>query len=580
MTMKFSRVADVFEQIEQTSSRLEITQLLAGLFKDLTPNELSIVCHLSLGKLNPPHIGTQFNIASKLLVKIVADMLHMQEVDVTKELKRMGDIGNVLAQYSWHTNKQLSVTEVYRALVALEKISGTGSQDEKGRALQELIHSLSAQEAKYVVRIVLGKLRLGFSDMTLVDALSWMEAGNKSLRSIIENAYNICADIGLIGKTLKQDGIEAVEQMEIHVGVPIRPSAAERLPTAKAIVEKLGTCIAQPKLDGFRLQIHIDNTHATPKIHFYSRNLQDMSAMFPDLLKALSALKVKTLVCEGEAISFDQNTGSFLPFQETVKRKRKHGIEQAAQEFPLKVFIFDLLYLNGTEYLSKTHAERREKLEVLLEHVQDSTVQIIEEKNITDAKQLEDYFLANIASGLEGLVVKRPDARYQPGKRNFNWIKLKRQEEGHLEDTVDCVILGYYAGQGKRARFGIGALLVGVYNKNKDLFQTVAKIGTGLKDAEWQEVKKRCDTIAVEQKPTNVVCDKNLAPDIWVAPELVCMVRADEITMSPVHTAGKTEKALGYALRFPRFMGYRDDKSASDATTDIEIKRLYQDQFV
>lgn len=588
--MIFKTVAHVFDQIEATSGRLAITKILADLLKQVSPSESSIICNVSLGQLNPPHIGTQFALAEKSMIKVVAELLHETGNSVKSRARKLGDLGLVVQDYSWRAKDELTIKQVYKALHEIEKVSGIGSQEEKAQLMLALLKNLDPVSAKYVVRIVLGKLRLGFSDMTIVDALSWMEVGNKSLRPIIEHAYNICADIGFIAELLKKEGIEALEHMKINVGVPIRPAAAERMPTARAIIEKIGPCIAQPKLDGFRLQIHVDKTGATPacatsacaqpKIHFFSRNLQDMSYMFPDIKRAIEQLDVETFIGEGEAIVYDPHTGSFLPFQETVKRKRKHGIEQAMTELPLRVFIFDLLYLNGQSLLDKTHEERREKVLALFKNFKNNSVQVIEEKKIETAKELEDYFNANIAAGLEGLVVKKTDSIYQPGKRNFNWIKLKRQEEGHLEDTIDCAILGYYAGKGKRAGFGIGAFLVGVYNKKEDRFETIAKIGTGLKDQAWIDLKKRCDKLAVKAQPKNVICAKGLEPDVWVAPELVCMVRADEITLSPVHAAGKTENQLGYALRFPRIMDYRDDKSAAEVTTVKEIVGLYRDQFV
>jgi DNA ligase-1 len=577
--LKFSTVTSVFDKIEQATGRLVITQLFADLLAQATPSEASIICTISLGKLHPPHIGTQFNVAEKSLIPIIASLLDISDADVTKLTKKEGDFGSVLATGSWRTQSTLSVEDVYNALCDIEKMGGTGSQDIKAEALKKLMLQLTPDEAKYVVRMVIGKLRLGFSDMTIIDSLSWMKRGDKSLHGILEDAYNVCADIGYIAFELKNRGVEAVSDMHVKIGVPIRPAAAERLPTAKAIVEKIGHCVAQPKLDGFRLQVHLNKTKNTPEIHFYSRNLQDMSAMFPDLVKDLSGLPVETLICEGEAISYDPNTGSFLPFQETVKRKRKHGIEEAITEFPLKLFIFDILYLNGKELMSETHEHRREVLLSLFKKFNNDDVQPIEEVEITTGKQLEDYFLKNIDSGLEGLVVKRADSMYQPGKRNFNWIKLKRHEEGQLDDTIDCVILGYYAGKGKRASFGIGAFLVGVYNKKEDRFETVAKIGTGLKDAEWIELKKKCDAIAVPHKPSNVLCAKELNPDVWVAPDIVCVIRADEITMSPLHTAGKTNEQLGMALRFPRIMGYRDDKGPLDITQVWEIKELFDQQF-
>jgi len=578
--MKFASVSSCFDTIDKVSGRLEMTELLAKLLTACDASEVEMVSNLVLGQLYPPYKSVQFNIASALMIKVGALLLAQSEEHIKERVKELGDLGLVIAEGDWVTSSNVTVHQVYDALVALANITGVGSQEEKIEAVHTLLRTLDPVSAKFVVRIILGKLRLGFSDMTLIDALSWMAVGDKSIRDDIENGYNICVDIGYIARILKQDGIDAVRHMQIQIGTPIRPAAAERLPTARAIIEKIGDCVAQPKLDGFRLQIHIDNRDKKQShIFFYSRNLIDMSHMFPDLVLVLKNVPVTTMIAEGEAIVFDPNTGSFLPFQETVKRKRKHGIEQAVTDFPLQLFLFDVLYLNGQELLSQTHEHRRENLLAIFKNNTGSIVQVIEEKPMHTAQELENYFKANIAAGLEGLVVKKSDSVYQPGKRNFNWIKLKREEQGHLEDTIDCVVLGYYAGEGKRAQFGIGAFLVGVYNKKEDRFETVAKIGTGLKDPDWHELKKKCDALRVSIKPKNVACAKDLYPDVWVAPELVVMVRADEITISPVHTAAKTDEHLGYALRFPRFMGYRDDKGAYEATTDQEIVRLYQDQF-
>jgi DNA ligase-1 len=382
----------------------------------------------------------------------------------------------------------------------------------------------------------------------------------------------------LIAQKLKTEGIKAVEKMSIQLGIPIRPAAAERLPTAQEIFEKIGPCIAQPKLDGFRLQIHIDNTVKKPKMLFFSRNLKNMSAMFPDLVKSLAALKVDTMICEGEAIGYDANTKTFLPFQETVKRKRKHGIDQASQEFPLKLFLFDLLYLNGKSLLDVPGEQRYTMLKKIVPAADNSPVACIEERKINSAHELEDYFKEVIHEGLEGLVVKRPNAIYQPGKRNFNWIKFKRTAQGELEDTIDAVVLGYYAGSGRRADFGIGAFLVGIYNKRQDHFETVAKVGTGLSDAQWIELRKKCDALKVPERPHNVECAKELYPDVWVFPEIVCEVFADEITRSPLHTAGKTVDHEGLGLRFPRFIQYREDKRPEDATSIAELKEMFEHQ--
>ncbi len=572
--LKFIELAKLFSEIEETSSRNIITQKLADFFSKCSSTEAQIITYLSLGTLRPPYIKMQFNLAEKTVKKIVARVLEKSIDWVDEKLKETGDLGELLR--SRENNKsscELSITEVYKKLEELELISGEGSVEIRSERLYDILNSVDNLSAVYIVKIVLAKLRLGFSDMTIIDALSWMVSASKKFSGRIEGAYNVCADLGLIAYTIKEDGIEGLDSIKPQLGIPIRPAAAERLPTPSAIIEKLGDCIAQPKLDGFRLQVHIKKIPNSNKheVWFFSRNLIDMSDMFPDLVEDLKDLNVENVIFEGEAIGYDEQTGSFAPFQETVKRKRKHDIEEFASSLPLKLFVFDILYLNGKSLMNLTHSQRREIAVNLFKNNKNQKVSVIEEKKITTAEQLEKYFLENISAGLEGLVVKKPDSIYQPGKRNFNWIKLKRHEKGHLEDTIDAVVLGYYNGHGKRATFGIGAFLVGIYDPKNDNFLTVAKIGTGLKDEGWVELKSKCDRIITKNKPHNVDCPTALYPDTWVDPEIVVVVRADEITKSPLHSSG-------LALRFPRFVSYSIDKSPTQATSLHELKRLFEDQ--
>lgn len=577
--MKFRIITECFALIEQEQSRLKMTQMLANLLHETSCRDAQIIGNLVLGQLYPPYKGTQFGIAEKTMIAVVAQAMDVSVHAVTQELTRIGDLGSVIESTQRRVVRELTVQEVYDVLVNLESISGTGSQENKTTQLIALLQCLDPLSAKYVVRIILGKLRLGFSDMTIIDALSWMLVGNKSLRPLVEQAYTICADIGLLIEQAKEGGAARLEKMKIHVGIPIIPAAAERMPTAEKIMDKLGPCVAQLKLDGFRLQVHIWSENGKRHIKFYSRNLQDMSSMFPDLEHALLPLPVDSLICEGEAIGYNAGTESFLPFQETVKRKRKHNILQTVSELPLRLFLFDLLYVNGVSCLDMPHEVRRKGLLELIEGLKSSVIQVDEERPIKTSEELESYFNYAISAGLEGLVVKKPEAVYQAGKRNFNWIKLKRQHIGHIEDTIDVVIVGYYYGGGKRASFGIGAFLAAVYNEKHDTFQTIAKVGTGLSDSAWKELKKRCDAQANSKQPKNVVCAPELVPDVWVSPEIVVALRADEITLSPLHSAGKTEKHLGYALRFPRFIEYRPDKNPVQATTVGEIVTMYKDQW-
>lgn len=576
--MQFSELAQVFSQIEPVSSRLQMTQMISDLFGRLTAEEAQVVAYLLLGELDAQYIGTQFNLAEKQVLKAVAKLLNLSEEQATSEYKKLGDLGVLVVEYDWVAGNNLTVLQVYERLMKLANLAGVGAQELKQVALYDLLLSCDPLSAKYIVRIVVGTMRLGFSDMTMIDALSQMLAGDKSLRSQIEHAYNLSADIGRVALVAKEFGIDGIRHMKIEVGIPIRPAAAEREPTAMAIIEKIGPCVAQPKLDGFRLQVHVQKRAHGHSVKFFSRNLLDMSEMFPELTLAFQDLPVQSLICEGEAIVYDEQTDTYASFQETVKRRRKHDVAQTAEELPLRLILFDILYLNGQELLSAGNEKRRAILLDLFKVDRAQIVSTIEERLVKSSEELEKYFIECVALGFEGLVVKKPNAIYQPGKRNFNWIKLKRQE-GQLNDTIDCVVLGYYAGQGKRAGFGIGAFLIGVFNSQKDHFQTVAKIGTGLKDAQWSELKQKCDALRVSEKPKNVECAPELTPDVWVSPKIVCEVRADEITRSPVHSANKTATHLGLALRFPRFVSYRDDKAATQSTSTQELKELFDQQY-
>lgn len=579
-SMKFEKLAQAFQNLEQESSRISMTKLLADLFQEASAVEAQLIAYLALGSLFAPYKDKQFNIATKGMLDIIASLTDLSLATIHKHFKKAGDLGLVIQELWDGRDEGLSIQKVYDELLDIAEIIGTGSTEKKSKKVVLLLSQVDPLGAKFIVRIISKTLRLGFSEMTILDALSWMQVGDKSLSKDLEKAYNICADLGLVALTLKEKGIKGIHAMQIHVGIPIRPAAAERLKSPKAVVDRLGHCVAQPKLDGFRVQVHLKKTESKVFVHFFSRNMLDMSDMFPELKKVVQHLDVTSLICEGEAIVYDEDTDSFLPFQQTVKRKRKYDIEQASQDLPLRLYLFDILYLNGTSLLDQTHQHRRKILQKIVNQQKSFALQIVEEKQISTAQELEDYFLLNIAAGLEGLVVKREDAIYQPGKRNFNWIKLKREAHGSLVDTVDVVILGYYVGRGKRTKFGIGAFLVGVYDARKDQFQTVAKVGTGLKDEDWKALKKKCDAIVTASEPKQVVCAKELYPDYWVQPELVCTIKSDEITLSPLHTAGKTDTHLGYALRFPRFVTYRIDKSAQDATTVVELKHLYEQQKV
>lgn len=581
--MIFSDLSKYFQKISLESSRLVITELLADLLSKVTPHEARHISYLALGTLEPVYKSKQFNFAEKSIFKVLAKLSNKMEHDVKTIVKQTGDFGLAIEQMGiYSTDVSLTIEQVYDKLIEIQNVSGIGSQEVKADLVLRLLSSVDILSAQFIVKIILDNMRLGFSDMTFIDALSWMLTGDKSNRTEIEKAYNVCADLGLITLILKQEGIEGIKNSQPTIGVPIRPAAAERLEGTQAVIEKIGPCVVQPKLDGFRLQVHINKINLEPELQFYSRNLVNMSDVFPDIRDSIVKLPVTTLIVEGEAIAYDEETQTLLPFQETIKRKRKHGVEEVAQEIPLRLYVFDILYLDGKSLIDLTHEQRRAILKNLFANFKSNSIFLLEEKICNNTQELDLYLNDQIAQGLEGVIAKKPNGIYQPGKRNFNWIKLKRHQatmstlgsehESKILDTIDCVILGYYYGQGKRASFGIGAILVGVYNKELDKYETIAKIGTGLTDQEWLEIKSRADHKISATQPHNIICAPELVPDVWVNPDIVVLILADEITKSSLHSSK-------YSLRFPRFMGYAIDKSAEQATTVFEISELYNLQY-
>jgi len=405
--------------------------------------------------------------------------------------------------------------------------------------------------------------------MTILDALSMMLTGSKSARKPIEDAFNVYVDTGRIAKLLKEKGLKGIEKIEPKPGIPIRPALAERLPSAEKILEKVGSpLIVEPKFDGFRTELHIWSEDGEKKVRIFSRNLENTTAMFPDLVEAAKKLPLESAIFDGEAIAYDAKTDRFLPFQETAQRKRKHGVDEAVSKLPLKLFVFDILYKDGKNLLKLPFEERRRILENV-NFKNSPTIILTHQDRVDDPDKIRDLIQKYLSEGLEGALIKKIDAIYKAGGRGYHWVKYKKNTVKGIADTIDCLVLGTYSGRGKRAGFGVGAFLVGV--KDGGRFLSTSKIGTGLSDDQWRELDTRTKKIKTGIKPKEYEVDKNLSPDVWVVPNLVVEILADEITKSPIHLAG-------LALRFPRLIRFRDDKTASDTTTLKELRNLFEMQ--
>ena len=570
--MTLRDLAQMFARLEKAGGRLAAVRLVTELFARASPAELAPVTYLLQGQLRPPFEGVEFGVGERLLIRVIARAYEVSEAEVTRRSKRMGDLGLVAEALATATRRtRLTVQRAYAALVAVAGASGAGAVERKLRLLVTLVKQTAPLEGRYVVRIVQGRLRLGVGDATVIEAVAAGALDDRRKKSIVEHAYNVRSDLGGVVHLAYTRGEAALTRMAPRVGVPVRPALAQRLPSAAAIIARLGTVQAEPKYDGFRLQLH----HDAARVWAFSRRLENVSTMFPELTAGvLRQVKARRVILEGEAVGYDPKTGRFLPFQVTMTRKRKHQIDEAAARHPLRLFAFDLLHANGRDFLPAPLRERHKRLAALVSGSQRGPVLVTEARETDSAALLQAYFDAMIRRGLEGIVAKRPESPYQAGARNYDWVKLKRAYEAKLRDTVDVVLIGYFAGRGNRAAIGIGSLLAAVYDSKGDRFRTVAKIGSGPSEEEWRRLRSALDQSASAKPPVKV--DSLIVPDRWAEPRLVVEVLADEITRSPRHTCGKVGNGPGYALRFPRLLGVRTDKRAEDATTEQEILDLFR----
>lgn len=547
-------------------------EILSELLRETEPQEIDKVVYLTQGRVAPLFEPVEFGMAEKMVVKAVARAYGLSDSEVTEQFKKSGDLGataEALSEKSKAARGTLSVGEVFEKLAEIASSGGEGSVEKKVSFLADLLSQADSISARFLARIPVDNLRLGFSDMTVLDALSWMIDGTKKHKTIIETAYNIRPDLGYIASQVKGKGVAGLSHVKPKVGTPILVMRAERLTNAEDILGKTGgEAAVEPKLDGLRTQLHFKKTGISSemdKVRIFSRGLENVTAMYPDLVAAaISELNEDEIILDGEAIGYDPKTGKFLPFQETVQRKRKYEVDLFSQNVPLRLVTFDCLYLNGQSLIDERYVERRK----ILEKIIGKGIVIVpaDMEIISDAAFMEKMFEKQVAKGLEGIMAKKLDGTYQAGARGWNWIKLKGSYTEKLADTVDAVVMGIDFGKGKRSDFGVGAFLIGVFDPDTSTYKTISKVGTGLTDEEWRELKTKSEKLKSENKPTEYDTNKIMDCDVWIKPELVGEFKADELTKSPMHTAG-------FALRFPRLVRWRE-KKPEDSTSLKEISQL------
>jgi len=586
--MLYADIADTYEKIEGTSKRLEMTDYLVELLLKTPVEIIDKVVYLTQGKLYADFVGVELGLAEKLAIKAISQASGTSEKKVVEKFQKHGDLGLAAEEafknkkqtslFSFEEKEALTVEKVYDNFEKIARAEGSGSQTKKIKLLVELFNVATPKEARYITRTVLGKLRLGIADMTLLDALSIAFGEGKENRKHVERAYNIHPDLGYIAKQLAASGVEGVKDVKIEVGVPIRAMLAERLPSLEEILDKMGGQAAfEYKYDGMRIQAHIKGE----EVQLYSRRLERLTTQFPDVARAIkSAFKGREGIFDGEAVPVDINTGELLPFQMVSHRRgRKYGIEKIVEEIPVVLFLFDVLYLDGKDMTRVPYVERRKSLETVIE--ESEHVKFAHRLVSSDIHAIKRYFDKAIEDGCEGLVAKNigEESVYRAGAREFLWIKYKRDYKIELVDTLDLVIVGAFAGRGRR-RGTYGALLMAAYNPEKDRFETVCKLGSGFTDEQLTALPNMLEEYRISGKHPRVWSE--LEADYWFTPKVVIEVVGAEITLSPTHTCARDviEKGSGLAVRFPRFTGkWRDDKSPEEATTTRELVEMYTNQI-
>ena len=578
--MKFAEIAEFFERMEVTSKRLELTEILVELLKSTPIDVISKVTYLIQGKLRPNFEGVELGIAERLAMKAISKSAGVSMKKIEDGYKVGWDLGvtaaNILKQKTQTTFSAESITleRVYDTLFKIAKLEGRGSQDMKIKYISSLLNDATTNESKFILKILLGTLRLGIAENTLMDALAIAFTDEKSNRVLIENAYNVSSDLGYVSEVVAKQGINGIKKFEIAIFNPIRPMLADRVKSEEDAIKKFqDEFAAEYKLDGERAQIHKKGN----EIIIFSRSLEKITQYYPDIVEKIPNLLIcDECILEAEVVAINEDTGNFLPFQELMHRRRKYKLEKAVSDYPITVNFFDILFLNGKKIIDLPYLERRNNLLKIVKD--DKFVKVIPMSIIKNEGDVLEILENSINSGCEGLMLKMLQSPYRAGMRGSNWLKLKREYQNELGDSLDLIVIGAFFGKGRRTgRYG--TLLLASYNSENDTFPSICKVGTGFTDESLDQLYQILSPNVTIKKNSKIESDMNA--DVWFEPSLVIEIVASEITLSPIHKTGFNilRKESGLALRFPKFTGkIRSEKNVEDASTDEEVIALYKSQ--
>lgn len=564
--MKYTQLAQLYEELDSTTKRLEKTNILSEFLKKLSIDDKDVM-YLLLGRVYPEYDERKIGISDQLVIKSISKAVGVDKETIVKKWKEKGDLGlvaeDIIKKKKQVTfgSKTLIASKVVDNLRKLPVLEGAGTVDKKVGLIVELLTFANSIEAKYLARTLIGDLRIGVQESTIRDAMAlafFKDDDKKEIVDKIQKAIDRSNDIGEIFEIVKKGKEDELGKLHIQVGKPIKAMLAQKVISIEDGFKALGKpCAVEYKYDGFRLIIHKDEKG----VKLYTRRLENVTKQFPEVIDYLDKyVNAKSFILDSEAVGFDKHTKEYQAFQHISQRiRRKHNIEELQNKLPIEVNVFDILYLDGKSLMDKSFKERTE---VLRKIIKQTPYKIVLSKQIitSDAKKAEEFYKKALKDNQEGIMMKSLDASYQPGRRVGHMLKMKPEEK-----DLDLVITGAEYGNGKRSGW-LSSFIISCRGNKKGEYLEVGKVSTGVKEKReeglsYAELTEKLKPLIIKEKGKGVE----------IKPKLIVAVTYQEIQKSPNYKSG-------WALRFPRFTALRNDKPISEIASLNEIVEDFKNQ--
>lgn len=611
----YTVLTSILEKVEQESSRLKITLIISQFFLEIlqesTVDKLIRIVYLFINRLGPDYEPElELGLGETLLIKAISECYGRAPATIRQDYKEVGDLGLVAqksrsGQPTMFKPTPLDIDLVFENLTKIAKSSGKDSQLKKIAIINRMLTACEpkSNEAKFLIRSLEGKLRIGLAEKTVLIGLAQafveyelIKSGKSGLRinperlaqaeDIIREAFSQIPNYEILIRNAYDYGVfNLLDHIQLTPGIPLKPMLAKPTKSISEVLDRFQgeefTC--EYKYDGERAQVHV---LPDGSVKIYSRNSEDMSQRYPDLISIITDFttqekSVSSMILDCEAVAWDRINKKILPFQVLSTRKRK-DVNEADITVHICLFAFDLLYFNNESLIRKSLQERRKVMHDNFTVI-DGKFQFATKKDSSNLDELQLFLDQSVKDSCEGLMVKMlngPESYYEPSKRSRNWLKLKKDYLAGVGDSLDLVVIGAYNGKGKRTGT-YGGFLLASYNQDTGEFETTCKIGTGFSDEDLTNLYNKLHPTEIPRPKPYFIYDtnnSNAVPDVWFEPTILFEVLTADLSLSPIYKAAHQEYGKGISLRFPRFLRIRDDKGIEDATSSTEVAEFYERQ--